>query len=289
MKRAIIILAAALALADCKGPQEPKVMARPVPERADDFIWENDYVIYRAYGKTLEDSIDFLTSPGFDIWVKHPGKLVADQLYKDELENGLSYHNDRGLGKDCYKVSKTLGGGASALVVADTLRFPATNYRSYEILEQGPGKVVFVLHYPEWEAVPGTTVALDKKVCVKPGTYFCDVEDTYTFSGAETLTIAAGINRHPAQETIEDELCGTDRYAIWEKASDQSIEPESGMLGVAVVMKGAHWAGASTDGVHGLCTKQIRSGETVRYSFGSCWSKGNIKSCEAWFETVKKQ
>ena len=100
MRKALFILAAALALAGCKGPQEPKVMARPVPERADDFIWENDYVIYRAYGKTLEDSIDFLTSPGFDIWVKHPGKLVADQLYKDELENGLSYHNDRGLGKD---------------------------------------------------------------------------------------------------------------------------------------------------------------------------------------------
>lgn len=285
MKKIIIPILAILTLGACNQAPKGEVMARAVPERADDFVFENDLVAGRFYGKALEGNP---TSPGIDIWVKLPGKLVADEWYKGAMEDPDFYHHDHG-GKDCYKVAVSLGGGASAPLICDTLRYPATNYRSYEILEQGPGKVVFVLHYPEWEAVPGTTVALDKKVCVKPGTYFCDVEDTYTFSGAETLTIAAGINRHPAQETIEDELCGTDRYAIWERASDQSIEPESGMLGVAVVMKGAHWAGASTDGIHGLCTKQIRSGETVRYSFGSCWSKGNIKSCEAWFETVKKQ
>ena len=285
MKRLVILAFALLSLAACKQTSEVKVMARAVPERADDFVFENDLVAGRFYGEALEGNP---TSPGIDIWVKKPGALVADEWYKGAQEDPDYYHHDHG-GKDCYKVAVSLGGGASAPLICDTLRYPSTNYRSYEILEQNPAKVVFVLHYPEWEAVPGIQVTLDKKVTVRPGTYFCDVEDTYVFSGSETLTVAAGINRHPAQETIENEMCGGDRYAIWEHASDQSIEPENGMLGVAVIMKDAHWAGPSTDGIHGLCTKQIRSGEVLRYKFGSCWSKGDIKTCESWFETVNKQ
>lgn len=280
MKRLLIICAAALALAACKGPQEPKVMARFVPERADDFIWENDYVIYRAYGETLEHDIDFLTSPGFDIWVKNPGKLVADQLYKDELENGLSYHNYRGLGKDCYKVSKTLGGGASALVVADTLRFPATNYRSWEILEQTPTKVVFVLHYPQWEAA-GFKMALDKKITVEAGTHFCKAEDTYTFSGPQDkLCVAAGIIRHD----IAAEFEGTDRFAIWEHASDQSKEPEDGMIGLGLVMPAAD--GIAQQEGHSVLYKEITSGQPVTYWFGNCWSKADIGSAQEWFTLV---
>lgn len=284
MKKTLCILVAALALAGCKGPQEPKVMARFVPERADDFIWENDYVIYRAYGETLEHDIDFLTSPGFDIWVKHPGTLVADRLYKDELENGLSYHNDRGLGKDCYKVSKTLGGGASSIVVADSLRFPATNYRSWEILEQTPEKVVFVLHYPQWEAA-GYEVSLDKKITVEAGTHFCKAEDTYTFRGPEErLFVAAGIIRHD----IVAEISEDDRFAIWEHASDQSKEPEDGMIGLGLVMPDAD--GAALMEGHSVLCKEIASGETVTYWFGNCWSKGgDIATAQEWFDLVEKQ
>ena len=82
-------------IASC-APKEQKVMARFVPERSDDFVWENNYVCYRAYGEALEGNP---TSPGFDIWVKTPGALVADERYRMELEEGLSYHIDHGNGK----------------------------------------------------------------------------------------------------------------------------------------------------------------------------------------------
>ena len=285
MKRFILPVLALLSLGACQQDTGKRVMARAVPERADDFVFENNLIAGRFYGKALEGNP---TSPGIDVWVKLPGALVADEWYKGAMEDPEYYHHDHG-GKDCYKVAVSLGGGASAPLICDTLRYPATNYRSYEILESRPGKVVFMLHYPEWEAAEGVQVTLDKKVTVVPDTYFCEVEDSYVFSGPETLTIAAGINRHVAQNTIEEEQCGDDSYAIWEHASDQSIEPENGMLGVAVVMKGAHWTGPSTDGSHGLCTKQIRSGETIRYKFGSCWSKGDVKNSDAWFEIVNKQ
>jgi len=283
MKKLLLTALAVLSLVACKqAPQEEKVMARAVPERADDFIWENDCVIYRAYGKGLETGSGKLISPGFDLWVKHPGALIANKLYKDDLENKLSYHKYRGLGKDCYKVSKTLGAGASAVVIGDTLRFPATNYRSFEILEQTPSKVVFVLSYPQWE-VAGYKVALDKKITVEAGSHFCKAEDVYTFEGPEDqLSVAAGIIRHD----VVEEFTTADRVAIWEHASDQSVEPEDGMIGLGLYMPGAASSGILQG--HSALMQSVKSGQTVTYWFGSCWSKGgDIPDAKTWMDCVK--
>ena len=260
-------------------------MARFVPERKDDFVFENNLVAGRIYGKALEGDP---TSPGVDIWVKLPGALVANDWYAHAKKEGNYYHHDHG-GKDCYKVAVSLGGGASVPFIGDKLCYPATNYRSYDILSEAPDKVEFVLHYPAWEAAEGISVSLDKKLTVCADTYFIDVEDTYTFTGADSLVIAAGIKLHGKQKTVEEALPGGDRYAIWEKASDQHAEPEDGMLGVAVVMPGADECICREDLDHALLLKKVASGEPLRYSFGSCWSKGDIKDANAWFETVCAQ
>ena len=276
-----------LAFAACspKAPEQ-KVMARFVPERADDFVFENNLIAGRFYGQALEGNP---TSPGIDIWVKLPGKLVANDWYRGFLEeDDAYYHHDHG-GKDCYKVAVSLGGGASAPVIDGKICYPATNYRSWEMVEESPEKVVFTLHYPSWEAAEGISVALDKTVTVVPDTYFCSVEDCYTFEGTDSLAIAAGINIHAAQETVEAQQVKPGSIAIWEHASDQSVEPEEGMIGVAVAMPDAAFAGLSEDGTHLLLARTLAPGEPLRYSFGSCWSKGEIKSAEDWFAIVDRQ
>ena len=265
MKRIIIFLLALAALCACS--QEKKVMARFVPERSDDFVFENNLIAGRFYGKALEGNP---TSPGLDIWVKLPGKLVADEWYKGfETQSDEYYHHDHG-GKDCYKVAVSLGGGASSPLIDGKLCYPATNYRSWEIVEESPEKVVFKLHYPQWQTPDSVMVALDKTVTVVPDTYFCAVEDVYTFEGTDTLAIAAGMNIHAALETVEKQLVQPGRVAIWEHASDQTFEPEDGMLGVAVVMPDAEGTSLSEDGTHLLVWKYVTSGQPVRYSFGSC-------------------
>lgn len=285
MKRIILILSALALLASCS-PSERRVMARYVPERADDFVFENNLIAGRFYGQALEGNP---TSPGVDVWVKLPGRLVANEWYEKAVaEDPDYYHHDHG-GKDCYKVAVSLGGGASVPYIDGVLCYPATNYRSYEIVEDGPEKVSFVLHYPEWEAAEGIKVSLDKKVTVIPDTYFVNVEDQWSFTGAEELPIAAGFKLHTDLETVETSEFGPDRWAIWEKASDQSIEPEDGMLGIAVVMDGAEDSILREDLDHALLVKTVKSGETLSYSFGSCWSKGEVKTAEQWFDIVKNQ
>lgn len=282
MKKSIVIAAALLALTACAPKtEEQKVMARAVPERADDFVFENNLIAGRIYGKALEGNP---TAPGIDIWVKMPGKLVADEWYAAAQQDPNYYHHNHGEGKDCYKVAVSLGGGASVPVVDGQLCYPATNWRSYEILKQTPDTVIFVLSYPEWKA-GDVSVSLDKKITVTADSHFCKVEDSYSFSGADSLTVAAGIFRHPEQETIEQEDKAGDRYAIWEHASDQSIEPEDGMLGVAVYAPGSS-VSITGDGTHGLCSRSIKPGETFTYWFGSCWSKADIKTAEDWFALV---
>lgn len=283
MKKTIAIAAALLTLAACAPKtEEQKVMARAVPERADDFVFENNLIAGRIYGKALEGNP---TAPGIDIWVKMPGKLVADEWYAAAQEDPNYYHHNHGDGKDCYKVAVSLGAGASVPVIDGQLAYPATNYRAYEIVKQTPDTVEFVLSYPEWK-VGDVTVSLDKKISVYADSYFCKVEDSYSFSGADSLTVAAGVFRHPEQQTIEQERSGADRYAIWEHASDQSIEPEDGMLGVAVYVPGCESVSVTEDGMHGLCSKSIKPGETFSYWFGSCWSKADIKTAEDWFALV---
>lgn len=281
MKKYLIIAAVMLLGACASKPQEQKVMARAVPERSDDFVFENNLIAGRFYGKALEGNP---TSPGIDIWVKLPGALVANDWYAEATKPGGDhnyYHKDHG-GKDCYKVAVSLGGGGSVPFIDSTLCYPATNYRSSEILSESPSEVSFVLHYPEWQA-GDVKVSLDKKVTVFADCYFCKVEDTYTFD-ADSLTIAAGVFRHKKQQTIEAEALGEDYYAIWEHASDQSVEPEDGMIGVAVIMPGADAVTIVDGGKHGVCLKKVASGEPLEYWYGSCWSKGEIIGFNQWFD-----
>ena len=277
MKKNLFFLVLVIALVVSCAPKEPGVMARYVPERADDFVFENNLIAGRFYGEALEGNP---TSPGIDVWVKLPGKLVANEWYEHATSgDGNYYHHDHG-GKDCYKVAVSLGGGASSPLVRGDIAYPATNYRSYEILSEKPDKIVFVLNYPEW-TVDSLKVSLSKKVTIRPNTYFCDVEDTYTFN-TERLTIAAGLLRHDVIQEIYSEGV----VALWEHASDQSQEPEDGLIGVAVVMQNAD--SVKVVGKHAVALKTIKSGEKIHYKFGSCWSKGEIKDASTWFEAVNK-
>lgn len=288
MKKLILFaLVATLGLSACAPKeQESKVLARPVPERMDDFVFENNLIAGRFYGEAIEGNP---TSPGIDIWVKLPGKLVANEWYAAATGEGgdPDYYHRNHDGKDCYKVSVSLGGGGSVPYIGGQLCFPPTNYRASEIVEQTPEKVVFTLSYPEWQ-VGEVAVALVKKITVEADTYFCKVEDVYTFSGAETIEVAAGLFRHPSQGTIQTEKTFAHGYAVWENASDQSVEPEDGMLGVAVVAPESDSVCVTEDETHGLCIKTVKSGETFTYYYGSCWSKGDVKTADDWFALVEK-
>ena len=85
-----------------------KVFGRYVPERKDDFAWENDKIAFRMYGKALEATNE--NAFGIDVWAKRTDKMVLDKWYKTG-----DYHADHGDGLDYYSVGFTLGAGDIAL------------------------------------------------------------------------------------------------------------------------------------------------------------------------------
>ena len=93
-----------------------KTYGRYVPERFDDFAWENDKVAFRMYGKSLEGRKD--NAFGTDVWVKKTSKLVINDWYKTG-----DYHHDHGDGMDYYNVGLTLGAGDIAPFVKDSVIF----------------------------------------------------------------------------------------------------------------------------------------------------------------------
>ncbi|MDR1121409.1 MAG: DUF4861 domain-containing protein [Dysgonamonadaceae bacterium] len=120
-----------------------RTQARLVPERRDDFAWENDIAAFRMYGPALEEIEN--PSNGVDIWVKYKDEPVMDAIYEGTLRK-LSYHEDNALGGfDSYDVGHTLGAGGNALYTNRLWLGDA--FDSYEILESGPLRSVFTLIY----------------------------------------------------------------------------------------------------------------------------------------------
>jgi hypothetical protein len=89
-------------------PFPSRVSARIVPERLDDFAWENDKVAHRTYGPALAapapagSDKEVLKTSGLDIWFKRVPYPIVDRWYNIGHDH---YHHDEGEGIDMYNVS----------------------------------------------------------------------------------------------------------------------------------------------------------------------------------------
>jgi rhamnogalacturonyl hydrolase YesR len=123
-----------------------RLAARFVPERKDDFSWENDRIAFRTYGPALavEGS-----RGGVDVWCKRTRDLVANDWFAHEQKEPGYYHNDHGTGRDCYKVGPGVGcGGVGYFNAADKTIVVSPVYQSWKLLAVGPLRLAFELTYP---------------------------------------------------------------------------------------------------------------------------------------------
>ena len=86
----------------------PVCNAELCPERADDFVWENDKFGMRAYGPR-----DYHRWSGFDVFNKNTASNVCLK-WCHRLDKG-SFHKNRGEGMDNYAVGPSRGTGGVAI------------------------------------------------------------------------------------------------------------------------------------------------------------------------------
>lgn len=174
--------------------------SRFVPERTDDYAWENDRVAFRTYGPTaqkmVEDDVKGGTlSSGIDAWLKRVDYPIINKWYKKELETDGSYHEDDGEGLDNFHVGSSRGVGGIASKHGDTYHI-SKNFTSWKRLYNGPIRTSFVLTYADWD-VNGKQISEEKHISLDYGSNLSKFE----ISIKGTDSISAGLTLHENEGT----------------------------------------------------------------------------------------
>jgi hypothetical protein len=267
-------------------PFPPRAFARYVPERLDDFAWENDRIAHRTYGQALAApdiqgvGKEVLVTSGLDIWFKRVSYPVVDRWYNKGHDH---YHKDEGEGLDMYGVGSTRGAGGTGIWDGQKL-YTSRNYVSWKVIANGPIRAIFELTYDSWDAA-GAKVSEIKRFTVDAGHDFDQIDSTFTFSGPPRLTAAIGLNKTPAYEHQQPTVAATPLPAV--RALTQWVTQRSaGNFGVAIVLpEGAPTYAA--DAANELILAPVRSGTPLRYYVGAMasWS-GQATDAAAWQRQV---
>ena len=259
-------------------PFPPNAFARYVPERLDDFAWENDKLAHRTYGPALEapdtakTGKEVLRTSGLDIWFKRVPYPVVDRWYNKGHDH---YHHDEGEGIDMYNVGPSRGAGGTGIWDGKTL-YTSGNYASWKVVANGPVRAVFELTYAGWDA-NGTQVTEVKRFTTDAGHYFDRMDSTFTFSGPSTLNVGIGLNKTPSDKGEDGKIT----YA--ENPADKSlvqwvVQKTKGNFGVALIVPGAGAQPFTADARNSLVIAPATSGKPLTYYIGAAWDRaGEIK------------
>ncbi|KXX71603.1 DUF4861 domain-containing protein [Flammeovirga sp. SJP92] len=212
-------------------PQSSKMTySRFVPERTDDYAWENDRIAFRTFGPDAQKRIEnnqpggTLTS-GIDAWLKRVDYPIINKWYKNNEEQQGSYHIDTGEGYDPYHVGPSRGVGGIGFWTADSL-YTSKNFSSYKKITEGPIRTVFILEYQPWD-VNGVSISEEKLISLDLGSNMCHFQSTFK-SDAKLPPVAIGISLHDKSgKTYLSNKDGV--YSYWE-------EIDKDMLGLGIVL-----------------------------------------------------
>lgn len=249
-------------------PSEVKTYARFVPERTDDFTWENDRVAFRTYGPAAqrmaeEGDPNGTLSSGIDCWLKKVNYSIINKWYKGNTESPGYYHSDHGEGVDNYHVGPSRGCGGTGVMVDGKL-MTSQNYVSHKTIANGPVSTCFVLDYDPYKA-GDKTVKVRKEISIDLGTNL--TKYVIYVDGSESLT--AGITLHDGKGTVS-----TNEAAGWANYHAPHFGEE---LSTAIVAHSKYFAGTSMiesdvkDESHSLVHLKVIDGKVEYYS-GFYWS-----------------
>jgi rhamnogalacturonyl hydrolase YesR len=268
----IFLLAAAeLYRLDPAGRALAATHARLVPERLDDFAWENDLVAFRTYGPAArvaggpEDS-------GIDVWKKRVHYPIVDKWYAQHLA-GKSYHQDHGEGLDAYHVGRSRGAGGLGLWTGSGL-VTSGPFLASRVTEQSRETVVFELDYRY--QFNGRVIDETKTIRMSLGKRLMDISARFTEGGKPVagLPVAAGLTTHNGTFAVRrDAKAGW--VATWGQVGGHGLG--TGLVvapGRVVTM--LEQTSAKPDESHALVLLETDAKGEVAYRAGAAWSRAGL-------------
>ena len=247
--------------------------SRYVPERKDDYAYENNLVAGRIYGPALKDPRTF----GPDIWLKCTERMVINDWFA-----AGDYHHNHGEGMDCYKVANTLGGGACAPCSEEKI-FIGDNWAVQEHICDGPVRTQAAFSYHEFD-VDGVKVSAERTLTLDANTRL--VHWTTVFhSEKDSIDVVLGAVMH----NVISRADGENFIAFTEQASDSKNPERDGNISIGLILDKPFKATAGTMDGHAVLKFKVKCGETIHFWTASGWSQGGVASPEEWNEYVSGQ
>ncbi len=257
--------------------EEPRTFCRFVPERQDDFAWENDKIAFRAYGPAARGKTE---NSGFDCWLKRVDYPIIDKWYGQMKEK--SYHKDWGEGSDPYHVGSSAGCGGTGIWL-NGKREPLEAFTHYEVISCAPEKSIFKLSYER--EIGGVVYGEEKTVTIELGKRLFHVQSVFTKDGkiAVNLPVCIGITTHDGKATATKEV-SNGWMACW-----GTIEKFG--VGTGVVMSPSMITeyklieSSKKDESHALFITETDASGQIEYYAGYGWEKaGEIITSRDWNE-----
>tara|TARA_R110000737_G_scaffold250542_1_gene260253 strand:+ start:542 stop:1705 length:1164 start_codon:yes stop_codon:yes gene_type:complete len=262
----------------------PACYSRFVPERTDDYAWENNRVAFRTYGPRAQEMIESninggTLSSGIDAWLKRVEYPIINKWYKKETSNTGSYHEDTGEGLDNFHVGISRGVGGIAKKV-DSTYYISKNFTAWKTLFNGPIRTSFILEYASWDA-GGKKISEKKKISLDNGSNLSKFE--VTVKGTDT--ISSGLTLHER----EGEITTNDEYgwvSYWEPHDDSQLG--TGIVVPNNTMVGHEHYVTNIQDASNLFVHISSENTNITYYAGFGWKKsGQFQNKNEWNEYLQ--
>ena len=297
-KRGALLFSTALAaketrtfriLADASLPQADLSIvcwSQYLPERMDDFAWENDRFGARAYGPVIMQPAPAgqkLVSSGIDIINKCVPYPVLHRWFVERTGEG-SYHRDHGEGMDNYKVGPSRGCGGLGARGADGWAF-SVNWSKAKMIQCGPVRTEFELTYPAWGGFGEET----RRVTLDRGQFFAHYRPRFRGQAPAGVQVGPGLDCGAARQ--HDGRIARDLAAGWiaNWEPDGVDGADTGSIATAVLLDPADAPAATATDALGCEYLFPSAGRTsLGYWAGATWSgAGAVKDAKAWHALVR--
>jgi len=242
--------------------------SRFVPERTDDYTWENDKVAFRVYGPVAQELAETgqkggTLSSGVDAWLKRVSYPIINKWYKETcIDKTGSYHEDTGEGLDNFHVGVSRGVGGIAVRAKGDFYY-SKNYSTWRTITVGPLRTSFYLEYDSWTA-DGKIISESKTISLDRGNNFSKFETNII----GTDKIFSGLTLH---EKDGEMLNGKGWVSYWQPHADSEI-------GTAIVADkdtflGSELYDVETKDLSNVYAELSVKDHKVVYYAGFAWSK----------------
>ncbi len=259
--------------------------SRFVPERIDDYAWENDRVAFRMYGPKARQLVEAgkrggIISSGVDCWLKRVEYPILNKWYKSYADGTGDYHKDTGEGLDNYHVGSSLGcGGTGSLYQGKLL--VSGNFSDYSTTSIGPIRTSFELDYAPWNT--GTAEVKEvKRISLDKGSNLTRYELIFD----QDVELVAGLSLDKNSLSISaDKESGY--FSSWRKQQDSE-------LGLGIVTLPKYITGYQQKKVKGkpgehLFVELKSVNKRIVYYAGFGWKKSQqFSSPDKWQQYLKQ-